>query len=977
MDLGRFGWHDYNLHPARTLFADLLAGKLAPADYLARPPEAIVHADAFGLQAALAAGQPGTINWVVDRTKPGPWTDALPAGLEAGERMNRTDYRTFAPFIGLTAQFWRTGDPAYRTAALALLADFHRRHFRQFWADYARGLVTDASVAATYQADWRPNTNGLAEAARLNNVLRMLAVLAKCAGPDRPAEWKDVLAPRAADLPADGFDPADYPEIGAFFLGLISQYPQKLLWFSQGGAIANQKLEALTGLQFLARLFPEARPVAFYTRDIEDRLLHFLETSFLPDGGMIEQSLNYNLSSVENLERLIGLNPRLDPLIRFRLGEFRRLLEGLRDPLGRLPQIGNNPAAEAPAVWADDARRAAHFAKFPPPPDGASSLFPFSGYYALRTSADFTAGYLFFKNSRRQRGHLCHDNNGLQLVAFGRPLLVYGGPPSYGLGSGDLIRTVDTYLSEGSTLKTNTVLVDGLSQDDQQAVRHSAPQDPIFSAWYDGSDCSVVDGLYSGQYGGVGLPGARGTVRATHHRTVYLWKQPMLFLVVDQLTPPGDGSHRFTQIWKFPPKVTAGKTLEGFDDGEITLDPASRQILTRSPDGPNLQILQEAAVPVSYERHFGDVANRLGWFSPGIGAVVPAVDVHAHWAATGPITVLTWLVPAREGDGPRAERLPGTSGSGSAIRLADGTRAEIVCFDRPQDPWKTGSAATQSVKLTNADGSVTVLVNSARDGGEAPGVRRFVGSEGAWRAEGFHPPVDAPAIRRDPATGLFSSPGAEAWETYRLLDRTVLETFHDGQTTALSDREGLRAWFPAGRKFPNHELMLPALLPVPEPILEVPEPAVPGLLRKSRPLDVPRRAFDALWSTLSQPVVSAVVDSPVAPDEKNVGVTFETWMVIPAEDTYTFSLRGPAAGLSFGGPHGELLPPVLESQNGRSVSRRLTLKPGYYPIVISGQSPPNQRADIAFEVTPGPAGERPGFLAIPVAGVSDVPTPSP
>ena len=79
----------------------------------------------------------------------------------------------------------------------------------------------------------------------------------------------------------------------------------------------------------------------------------------------------------------------------------------------------------------------------------------------MRSGWEWDDSYLFMNTARTARGHQSADYNGLQITAFGRSMLQSDGPPDY---FEVLPAGLTNNLSEFSSFKVNTVLVDGLSQ---------------------------------------------------------------------------------------------------------------------------------------------------------------------------------------------------------------------------------------------------------------------------------------------------------------------------------------------------------------------------------------------------------------------------------------------------------------------------------------------------------------------------------
>ena len=947
-DFGRFGWHDYHQHPARSSIADLLAGHTTPEEYYSGTPSGMHFLDIFEMVPALQ-GEPaaGRIEWLRDRRDPHIWSQW--ADLPETDRMNKTDYRNFEIFTSLAGRYWKTGDPAYRRALLRLQADFHRHHFDEFWRFYYAKTATDADVQAVCQADWRSNTNALMEGWRLQNTLRQLAALAKSAGPDKPARWDDVLSKVAAPLPADAFDAEETANIGWTILGAARQYPEKLFWFVRSGAIPNQKIEALGALTQLNELVPEHRNVSAFRGFLAGETDRFVSENFLPDGGMLEQSLNYNYNTRENLARLAALgNPSADFITRENNG-FDAVLDGIRSPLGTLPQIGNNKLGDA-GPEADSAPTSA----------SGSKAYPYSGYYALRSGGSTDDTWLFFKNSRQQRGHLTRDNNSIQFTAFGRPLLVCGGPPDYGLNSDTKVHAAREYFSEDSSLKANTVLVDGKSQAARGKALEAAPLTPMSSVWLDTPQVTVVDGIYDEGYGGASLPQASPrNPKVAHHRTVYFFKESGAALVVDRMNPADDTPHRYTQVWKFPPALDTDKArLKGFREEQVSHDEASATIRTTDPAGANVTLMHDGPARPQYAKFHGNTDPVLGWYAPGLSTAVPAVDYHAAWEAAGPSLLLTWIVPSAAGESSMVERIAQATEREdlrSSIKLTDGTVVSYATADVPGDFFETGTSSTEAVELTGPESATLVVSNPGRSGGSPGTVRLLARNNGPWEVTAEGRPITAPAIAVA-ATGdtLHASidPAAAGAKKFSVASGEYLQTVPPGEPVVLRGGEGVAAWLNGGDAHPSHAVNMAGARPVPSPMVRLPAGAEPGWQRHVRPFTKQTRLYDAALLTLADPAPPERVQDLVSPAAPDTVAVYEGWIEATEAGSHRFQLKGHRqAALNFRGPDGQLLPPLLTSENKGASHADVDLEKGFYPVVITAGGFHRTIPEVSLEVT--------------------------
>lgn len=886
--------------------------------------------------------------------------------------MNKTDYRNFEPFTSLAARYWKTGDPSYRRALLRLQADFHRHHYDDFWRFYGEKEIDDKDVQAVCQADWRSNTNALMEGWRLQNTLRQLAALAKSAGTDKAATWNEVLAPVTTPLPADAFDAEETANFGWTLLGAARQYPTKLVWFVTSGSVPNQKMEALAALSHLDDLLPENRHLSPLRDFISKETGRFVADNALPDGGMLEQSLNYNYNTRENLARLAETGNAAAPLIRRENARFDAMLDSIRSPSGTLPQIGNNklgdtgphaPAAEAPS---------------------SSAAHPYSGYYALRSGGSPDDAWLFFKNSRLQRGHLTRDNNSIQFAAFGRPLLVCGGPPDYELNSDPAVRTAREYFSEDSSLKANTVLVDGHSQAARGTPLVSAPLSPIPSVWLDTPRVTVVDGLYADGYGGVGLPQASAdSPQVSHLRTVYLFKEPRVALVVDRLDAADEASHRYTQVWKFPPALATDKaTLDGFREDEVTHDADTSEIRTKDPDGANVTLLHEGKSRPQYSKFYGSTEPVLGWYAPGLSTAVPAVDYHASWEATGDTVLLTWIVPSAPGQTAAIERIRRRMDGGevvSSIKLSDGTVLTYAAGKDNADLFGTGTASAEAVEVSRSGQPEFVVANPGRAAAGPGPVKLLTKEDGGWKVQAEGQPLAAPALVARP-TGenlqVAVDASAAGAKSFGVITGDELSSVPTGAETSLQPGEGLAAWFAGAEGSRALALNMPGAAPIPSPAPAPPAGAEPGWQRHERPFPKPARIYDATLRTLQDPAPAVQVQGLDAPATPGVVAVFEGWLEVTEPGEHNLSLTGHRqAALNFRGADGQLLPPLLTAEDKATSRTTVRLDRGFYPLVVTAGGFYGAIPEVSLEVTRTGAPENQALRVVSAPLAATTPEP--
>jgi len=641
-DLGAFDYHDYQLSDRQLRLADMLTGKLSQAAYAAqeRGPDFF---DLYGFSKASAGV--GAVDWTATSTDP--------------VILEKSQYGPFFFSQPLAAAYWKTGDPTYLTAWFAIAGDFARNQKRQI-------LEIPVAKRRMDNAPWvAGGLPALHQAYRTITMLRCLGVFAKSlpaeGDSDKPS-WPMVLRPLNSPPRPASLALIPLPELEDIVHLLAVEHPKLLLEsYYEPGAVPNQRFEGLAALVMLGEIFPDADGMAEVARKTNKAMVEYVTNGFNADGGMVEQSLNYNVVQAERFRQLgkllRGHPPSWLPLLGERLIGFQRLLVGISTPMHELPVIGNN-TSNPPAAWKGEDvrkrwfdRRRADGVNLDASALGFTSIaFPYSGYYVQRRDWAWDSPYLLMTNARPARGHQSMDNLAIEVHAYGRPLLIRGGPPTYGLRFLPADRRadaekIDAYFNEESSYKLNTVIVDGYSQTRTARVGVKPYDQPVAGRWHATAEFDLVDGHYALGYG-IKAHSARVDFSVTHQRRVIHVRGLSCWVVTDTLRGAANEEHEFTQIWKFPP-------LRGKDDGhnapvcgftpeQVTFREAA--IRTVDPDGPNLSLYQFSHLPLTYTKHVGETDPYRGWYARFFGDLIPAVDMHATWRAKGAsvVTTLAW-----------------------------------------------------------------------------------------------------------------------------------------------------------------------------------------------------------------------------------------------------------------------------------------------------------------------------------------------
>jgi hypothetical protein len=737
--MGEFGWHSAKTIGYQVRFADQLVGAMTEAEYIAYCISidrlSAAYYDEWGL-----SGVPGTVsnaNWL-----------AVPAADFSADEM-----ASFKMFIPLTVRYWQYGSSSNQVFAskwFEIVSDFSRSCYD------AINPLSLADKRTNYpNLAWNTDAgSALHQAWRVENIFKSIAVLAKAvSGGTKASSWMDSLDARA-DIPANGAY-TNFPAqpLADIAVSLVEDHSIALTnRYLIAGAVPNQRFSGLYALLLTSRFFNEFRQTQSSIETQADAaMLDFVSTMVHPDGGMLEQSLNYNEGDANRMEELLGIfgadSRNWSGLMRTDIDSFWRMVWALRGPTFSPPQIGNASCDIAPEVWTNTAVKSKWissqtnnyhatgslekqindgYAGTGSAPVFTSVAFPYAGYYMQRSGWTLDDMSLFFMGGRPQRGHFMCDKNAIQLSAFGRDLLVAAGPPNY---KPDTAPTVaDAYLSEQSSLKVNTILVDGNNQNKTNKLIVLAQQvytNTINAIWHSTEYFDAVEGLHEQGYG--------SETNVTHHRQSFFVKEAGLWVLIDNLLSSDADSHSYRQVWHFQPyKTNDGTKVYGFKEAEVVIDQTNHCIYTADNDTtntPNVH-LYSFGENVTFEKYYGSTNPVYGWYARGIGDCIPAVDVHAVFSGSSNLQLVTLIRPIQG----LANGITGLSDLSSGITNG---------FD-----CATGSGASLSVRSTlQSNATLTAVGISAQakillvttTGGTKRGIVMKAGifSAGAVNADGL------------------------------------------------------------------------------------------------------------------------------------------------------------------------------------------------------------------------------------------------
>lgn len=527
LDYGHFRYHDNRRHyhwpPDVT---DQLVGKKAGAGWMRD----------MGL-----SGKPGSgieIDWLA-RTE--------------------NHYADFQFSIRLAVAYQDTRDPIYLLKWIETASGFARNQRRTV----ETSLSPSALKSHRCNWQWRNASSALHQGIRAAVIIKCLATFAKWL-PDgsRPRPWHDALQPARTDVLAEGLAQMPPLELAEVAISLVKDYPPALLErYMTKWKVPNQRFVGLYALCLIARTFSEFKAAARIEKQAAWAVADAAETLFHTDGGMLEQSFNYNIWNAGQAEQVVALYQPKPPAWLNALDEkvklFRRLTACMSFPMGGLPRTGTTWQVNPPPVWKDvdlartwksrllaasrgeredaipvtaktrwkarpytlyrcstakqDALCAQIYGRLWGPgtrgrPAFTSAAFPYSGYYGMRSDWSMDGRFLSLLAFRPARGHGAGNSNAITVAAFGRHLLVSSGPSWYypsmaPKSQRDEFSQFVKYFGEGASLGKNTVVVDGESQSRNEAPARRANDTPIPARWHTSRHFDLAEGTYASGYG--------------------------------------------------------------------------------------------------------------------------------------------------------------------------------------------------------------------------------------------------------------------------------------------------------------------------------------------------------------------------------------------------------------------------------------------------------------------------------------------
>ncbi|HAX95812.1 MAG TPA: hypothetical protein DCY35_04725 [Prolixibacteraceae bacterium] len=638
----------------RTGLADYLIGDLSEEDY--RRCKKATYFDFYHLSGKL--GTLSETNWL-----------ARPPHPESEWYAGRSDKMSIhwgGFFVQLLYEFWHSEKRIYLDKWIEITSDFCRNQKKMMDSldeDMKRTNINESQFQ--YWINWNPQNaaSSLFQAGRLTVLIKCLALIAKSLPMEKQTSlaykrWDMALRPVVGRIYPEALAWIPAPEFADIVLALVRDYPDALAerYLKNLGHVApNQQLMGLYSLLLLTSTFSELTGMSDLASRVNAMLDAYADQMFYDNGGMVEQSFNYNFGDLAKIKEIIAIltdmvgTKSLCKKLKEKVKKFNNLVLSLCKPTGGL-FLNGTYNGELPSEIQK--------ASFKFKPVFTSIAFPDSGYFVLRDGWAKENSYMSLTAARPTVGHGAASYNALELTAYGKDLLISGGPPWYEKQMAPQTQRsaydkFTQYFGESSSYKYNTVLVNGQSQNRKTADKNTEGNKSVGkitqTQFYTSDVLDLLDAEWSGGYNGH----EKELNEIRHRRQVLFIRPAQMYIVTDQILgleySKDLNKFEFTQVWGFPPwEYKVG--IHGFHSEDINAEESVRSISTSSTTGGNVCLYQFCPVPVHYEKYYGSTNPHLGWYSRSISSEkIPKVDVHVHWKDSRALPV-TLIKPMRGND---------------------------------------------------------------------------------------------------------------------------------------------------------------------------------------------------------------------------------------------------------------------------------------------------------------------------------------
>ena len=492
------------------------------------------------------------------------------------------------PWVTLARAYWHTRDEAYAADFVGQLRS---------WLD------------AYPQLDWRPPGKRTAWRSTLRAGIRM-------GGPWLNAFCSFVHSP--------SFSPTDC----AGMLHSIAQHAEYLMKSRSGG---NWLLFESRGLFNLAVMFPEFRRAAEWRATAVERMVRELREQVYPDGAQMELTPHYHGGCMSSFYDSLSLAKRHDVLLPADfLGQLEKMFDYalyLAKPDGYTPMLNDSDHDDyrrwfergAELFGRQDMRYRATEGAEGEAPRHTSYVFPFAGFYVMRSGWDREARYLLFEAGPYGLGHQHEDKLQIDVHAYGRSLLM--DPGRYTYVGGPWRRYFVGTESHCS------VTVDGKGQNRRATDRSLwTVREPNDNVWISNETFDFAAGSYTDGYG----PGSQ----VIHVRKV-LFVKDRYWIVSDRLFDEGAvREHEFASQFQFG---NAGVTVDEARVAWSHNEDANLLVLPAVPDQFAVDVVEGQTDPPR---------GWIGW-SYHRNLKTPASMVTYRWTSACPAVADVVLYPYR------------------------------------------------------------------------------------------------------------------------------------------------------------------------------------------------------------------------------------------------------------------------------------------------------------------------------------------
>lgn len=434
-----------------------------------------------------------------------------------------------------------------------------------------------------------------------------------------PAIWPRILRAKSVDDATLVLWVMSWTEHAPYLM----KYPSHGNWLT---------MEA-NGLYHIGALFPEFRDAKTWRETALARLEAEFDIQVYPDGAQMELAPGYHGVSLYNLLGPVSIAEEtgfaVPPTY---LAKAERMFDYFlysMQPTRRTPPLNDSGAGD---VLRDMERGAQLFpgradfrwfatrGKTGAPPAQASHFFPYAGQAIFRSGWDRDAAWVCFEGGPFGMGHQHEDKLGLQLTAFGKPLLVEGGVYTYDA-------SVWRQYVLGSRAH-NVVLVDDLEQARKKSPRETwTPKTPAPMIWQTNDTYDLSQSVFDEGWG-------TGAVKIARHTRTVVHIKPDLFIAADRIESLDGMPHRSDALFHFD---ATGVQVDGLT-------------VTTTNAGPNLAIRAFGADSVAIVTGQTNPVVQ-GWLpdgSLGYGGIRPIpTAVFTKQSATDARMVFV-LAPARD-----------------------------------------------------------------------------------------------------------------------------------------------------------------------------------------------------------------------------------------------------------------------------------------------------------------------------------------